>query len=343
MPDNRVKVKKIISITAGIWFISLLVFLFCCHKTASISLMAAGIYGLWNLIIFSAAYVLITRVVNETIRQINDCIQSLIDGTPRQHFSMEEETLPGKFQMQIMKLYHIMDGAREKEEQMRRELSEIVADMIHQVNTPLTNIQMYSSFLTKDDLPPKDREQICEVIDAQIEKLGWFAEGFGKTVRMDEDMMQLNPKVQPILDMILGAIDQASLKAWEHHNELVLSGDQTIQAVYDRRWTEEAMFNLLDNAIKYGKEGCPVTVDMTAYDLFVRIDIKNWGDEIPKEEYNKIFSRFYRGQNAMFVKEGVGLGLYLVRKIVAEQGGYVKVGSYNGKGNVFSLFLRKAK
>lgn len=81
---------------------------------------------------------------------------------------------------------------------------------------------------------------------------------------------------------------------------------------------------------------------MTAYNLFVRIDVCNWGDLIPKEEYNKIFTRFYRGGNAIQVKEGVGLGLYLTRKIVSEQGGYVKVGADGKKGNIFSLFLKKA-
>ncbi len=120
-----------------------------------------------------------------------------------------------------------------------------------------------------------------------------------------------------------------------------MSGDREAQAVYDRRWTEEALFNILDNAVKYGKPGMPVCVTVTSYELFVRIDIMNCGNEIPGEEYPRIFMRYYRGGNAVFVKEGIGLGLYLSREIITDQGGYIKVSSAKGMGNVFSVFLKK--
>lgn len=342
MPDNRKKIRRITGLTAGIWFVSLFVFLLYCSKAEKASIWGAAAYGVWNLVLFTTAYVKISGIVNRVMENVDHCIQSLIDGKPQQKFSMEEETLLGKFQMQIMKLYHIMNGAREAEEKMRKEMSEMISDLIHQVNTPLTNIQMYSGFLTQDDLPGEERMQICEVIDSQVEKLGWFAEGFGKTMRLEEDVMQVSPKSQTILPMVLGAIDQIALKAQMNENEILLRGQQNISAVYDRRWTEEAVFNLMDNAVKYGRRSSPITVEMTAYNLFVRIDVCNWGDLIPKEEYNKIFTRFYRGGNAIQVKEGVGLGLYLTRKIVSKQGGYVKVGADGKKGNIFSLFLKKA-
>lgn len=120
-----------------------------------------------------------------------------------------------------------------------------------------------------------------------------------------------------------------------------MSGDREAQAVYDRRWTEEALFNILDNAVKYGEPGMPVCVTVTSYELFVRIDIMNYGNEIPGEEYPRIFMRYYRGGNAVFVKEGIGLGLYLSREIITDQGGYIKVSSAKGMGNVFSVFLKK--
>lgn len=120
-----------------------------------------------------------------------------------------------------------------------------------------------------------------------------------------------------------------------------MSGDREAQAVYDRRWTEEALFNILDNAVKYGEPGMPVCVTVTSYELFVRIDIMNYGNEIPGEEYPRIFMRYYRGGNAVFVKEGIGLGLYLSREIITDQGGYIKVSSAKGMGNVFSVFMKK--
>lgn len=341
MRNNRKQIQFTAGIAAGVWGISLPVFLLIFLTVKTNVLILVAIYGVWNLIIFSTAYFKMSRNVNRVLEEVDRCIQSMIDGSPEQRFSEQEESLLGKFQSQIMKLYQILEGARDRERKRHEELSGLVADLVHQVNTPLTNIQMYSGFLMQDELKKEEKEQICDVIGAQIEKLGWFAEGFTKTVRLEDDIRRLDPEKQPVMDAVLGAIDQITPKAKKNGNEICMSGDQEARAVYDRRWTEEALFNILDNAVKYGEPGMPICVTVTAYELFVRIDIMNYGKEIPREEYPRIFIRYYRGDNAAFVKEGIGLGLYLSREIIADQGGYIKVGSAKGLGNVFSVFLKK--
>lgn len=342
MQDNTKIYKRIIGFTVGIWLISLLVFFLYCVQAPRINKIYVMLYGVWNLILFLTSYTLICRKANKAMAKVNDCIQNMIDGHPIEHFSQQEESLLGKFQMQLMKLYQILDGARQQEETMRQELSALVADLVHQVNTPLTNIQMYSGFLMQDELEKEEKEHICQVIDSQVEKLGWFAQGFTKTARLEDNMRSMDPKKQPILPMVLSAIDEVSLKAMNHGNEICLEGEQNICAVYDRRWTEEAIFNLLDNAVKYGRESTPILVRMTKYQLFVRIDVASCAEPIPREEYPRLFERFYRGKNAALIKDGVGLGLYLTRRILAEQGGFVKVEADGKKGNVFSVFLPAA-
>lgn len=111
MQDNRKRMNKIVASTAGVWLISLLLFLGVCQLSGTIPLWAVGIYGVWNLLIFALAYIIISHKVTGIMEQVDDCIQSLIDGHPILHFSMQEESILGKFQMQIVKLYQIMDGA----------------------------------------------------------------------------------------------------------------------------------------------------------------------------------------------------------------------------------------
>lgn len=340
MQNNRNTIKKINIITIGIWFLSMLIFILGTIKIPYVSGFIF-FYGIWNLGIFSIAYQNIAKNVNTIMQNVDDCIQSMIDGQPIQKFSIKEESLLGKFQMQLLKLYQILNNAKKQEEKMRKEMGNLITDLVHQINTPLTNIQMYTEFLIQDELSKEEKKHMYEILNTQIKKLGWFAEGFTKTARLEEDIRKLNPKKQPILPMILSAIDEISLKAQDHGNEISLEGKQDIQAFYDRRWTEEAIFNLLDNAVKYGREGTTIFVKMSAYDLFVRIDIMNYGDIIPKEEYPKLFYRFYRGKNAALIKEGVGLGLYLARQIITEQGGYIKIQKESGKGNLFTIFLLK--
>lgn len=341
MKNNKVQIKRMFGIVVGIWLAILIAFAVPAIREGSVSLVHMCVYGVLNLFLFSAAYLIISKKVTKIMERVDDSIQSLIDGYPVRNFFEEEESLLGKFQMSLMKLYRILCSSQEREERLRKEMSSLVADLVHQINTPLTNLQIYSDFLMQDGLLEEEKEHICKIIQNQIEKLDWFADGFSKTARLEEDMRKMNPGYQAVLSMILSAIDEISVKAQKHGNEISLSGEQDIEAWFDRRWTEEAVFNLLDNAVKYSDADSIIQVRMAAYEIYVRIDVINEGEPVSEEEYTSVFNRYYRGKNATFIKEGVGLGLYLTRQIAAAQGGYVKVASYHGKGSVFSLFLLK--
>lgn len=195
MENNREIVGWTVKMALAVWALSLAAFAIIC--TYMESRTAIVLYGVWNLFVFGCAYIRISRNVTRVLGKVDECIQSMIAGDPKEEFSPQEESVLGKFQFQNGKLYEMLNGAREREEKQHRELSGMIAALVHQVNTPLTNIQMYCGFLVQDELPQKDREQICEVIQAQVEKLGWFAEGFTKTMRLEDDIRRLNPAGQP--------------------------------------------------------------------------------------------------------------------------------------------------
>ncbi|MPN44894.1 Sensor histidine kinase ResE [bioreactor metagenome] len=110
-----------------------------------------------------------------------------------------------------------------------------------------------------------------------------------------------------------------------------------INLPHDHRWTAEALFNIIDNAVKYGEANTVIEITIKKFELFLKIDIANKGLVIPEHEQGKIFARFYRGQNTS-LQEGSGIGLYLSREIVSRQGGYIKVKSDQDK-TLFSVFL----
>ena len=113
---------------------------------------------------------------------------------------------------------------------------------------------------------------------------------------------------------------------------------QACVAKYDPKWTQEAVFNLLDNAVKYSPEGSEITVSMQEYEMFSCISISDQGIGIPEEEQPLIFGRFYRGSGVR-EQSGVGIGLYLTRQIIEGQGGYVTVRSEMGQGTTFQVYL----
>lgn len=306
--------------------------------------------GMAEVLIFSAlslinlivCYIFLHKEIRGMLRKVDDTIQSLLDETPKVNFDGEEESLPGKFQFQITRLYRILLAHREQERRQREDMSALIADLVHQINTPLSNIEMYVDFLQQEDLDEEIRRKFLGNVKNQCEKLGWFGEGFDKAARLETDIISLKPEPAQVLPAVLAAIDEASLKARQKGNEICLEGDTSIMAVYDRKWTVEAIFNLLDNAVKYGREGTEIHVRLSSYQLYVRVDVENEGTVIPKEEQNEVFRRFCRGENAALVQDGVGLGLYLVREIITGQGGYVLLENWQNKGNRFSIFLRNA-
>ena len=129
-------------------------------------------------------------------------------------------------------------------------------------------------------------------------------------------------------------------KAEKKHIQLSADCDSELTVKHDPKWTAEAIGNILDNAVKYMKEGGNVTIRAVPLELFVRVDITDQGPGIPEEDYSRIFQRFWRGPETG-TQEGVGIGLYLTREIVTRQGGYVKVASCPGKGSTFSLYFQK--
>lgn len=107
---------------------------------------------------------------------------------------------------------------------------------------------------------------------------------------------------------------------------------------HDSKWTAEALFNLLDNAVKYTPAGGKITVTVEKWEMYVEIKVADTGKGISESNQAAIFRRFYR-EEEVHEQPGVGIGLYLAREIVTKQGGYIKVVSELGNGSAFSIML----
>ena len=140
------------------------------RKTASC--VDKCLYRLRDLCIFGCGYWAVRRTINRTMNGINACIQRLIDGQKKQFFGMEEESSLGKFQNQIWKLYEIINGAKEREEKMRREMSGLIADLVHQINTPLTNSRCTAGFWKETHLPRENGRRSAGSLTARLRNWG---------------------------------------------------------------------------------------------------------------------------------------------------------------------------
>lgn len=215
----------------------------------------------------------------------------------------------------------------------KEKLKTLIGDISHQTKTPIANILLYAQLL---------REQpgnvVClDALDAQTRKLQSLIEALVKTSRLESGVIALRPEPGALQDVLSSAVSQLEPKAGEKNISITFLPTDA-EAVFDAKWTEEAVFNLLDNAVKYTPAGGAVRVSASDYQMFSAIHVADNGPGIPEDEQPKVFQRFYRGLSNP-TEEGVGIGLYLVRQIAEGQGGYVKVSSKPGEGSTFSLYL----
>ena len=154
---------------------------------------------------------------------------------------------------------------------------------------------------------------------------------------MENGIISVHPRETPVKEL-LEAVSRLYRPCAEQKKLDFQIGDSGDRAVFDLKWTTEAVGNIVDNAVKYTEPGGSVRVSVQSYSFFIRIDIADTGMGILAEDLPNIFARFYRSFEASDLP-GVGIGLYLAKHIIEEQKGYLKAASEKGKGSVFSVFL----
>lgn len=298
----------------------------------------------WLALFFAAAFlcaliyaVYQKRYVRRTLNNLDSMIIKALDG----EFSEDDydeslkSSIEAKFARYLAASSKSFNGVKEEKERIKT----LISDISHQTRTPVANIRLYTQLLGEQNLGEESRDCL-EALESQTEKLQMLIEALVKTSRLETGILELHTKPESLKNIVERAVEQYKPKA-EEKNIKLEAFTSDISAVCDAKWTEEAVCNLLDNAVKYTPDGGNITVRMSEYEMFCCIDVTDDGNGISEEEQPKIFGRFYRGKD-VYNKQGVGIGLYLTRQIVSNEGGYMKVISSEENGSTFSIFLQKA-
>ena len=230
-----------------------------------------------------------------------------------------------------------ISAAQIKKEQQN--MKTLLSDISHQTKTPIANLLLYCQLLEEQPLPDSCQTAV-RALHTQTEKLNFLIGSLIKLSRLEAGIISVHPQIQSIEPILQSVCRQIAPKAAQKSISVLLEpSSQT--AYFDAKWTEEALYNLVDNAVKYTPSGGSVWIRVIAYELFTRIEVQDTGIGISEEEQSKIFQRFYRS-SAAAAQEGVGVGLFLTREITAAQGGYCTVQSSLSAGSTFSLFLPRS-
>lgn len=225
-------------------------------------------------------------------------------------------------------------------QKQRKALADSVANISHQLKTPLTSITVLVDNLDGDEEMDADtRHHFLSEIIRQLSGMSWLIAAMLKLSRIEAGVVELKREKIPVEKIVEECMQRLESAAEWRGVRWQARLQEDASFTVDENWTLEALCNIMKNAIEHSPEGGVVTISTAENEIYTEICVSDRGVGITKEEREKLFRRFYRGSTAP--EDSVGIGLSLSKAIVEEQNGHIVVESEEGQGTRFLLKFMK--
>lgn len=296
------------------------------------ALTLCGLAWLWALTrLFGRR---LSRFAGDLCRILDD----MMDGGEAPRDAADSETLFARIYGRLIRLYGVLQRSRLRVDAERRELQALISDISHQVKTPVSNLRMIVDTLLVRPVAERERTDFLQGLRSQTDKLDFLLQALVKTSRLETGAIRLEKREGNLYQTLAQAMSGIVYGAEKKGIAVGVDCPEELRLFHDAKWTAEALFNLLDNAVKYTPAGGRIDVRAELWEMYVKVDVRDTGRGIAESNQAAVFRRFYR-EAAAHDAPGVGIGLFLAREIIARQGGYIRVSSAPGKGSTFSVFL----
>ncbi|MGI6193060.1 MAG: sensor histidine kinase [Christensenellales bacterium] len=239
----------------------------------------------------------------------------------------------------IAKLTSRLLGQAESAGAEKDALADSLADISHQLRTPLTSINLLISLLKSEGLDETRRREQLTKLERQTDRMEWLVEALLKLARLDAGRVAFKKERVRLGVLAKKAAAAVAVPMDMKGQTLLLNGDHEASFTGDAAWTAEALVNILKNCMEHTPEGGSISVFWQENAIFSEIVVKDSGPGIPKEELPRLFERFYRGSGA--AEGSAGIGLSLSRSIVCAQNGTIKVENARDGGAQFTIRFYK--
>ncbi len=249
-----------------------------------------------------------------------------------------DESMDAAVSERLRRILEISGMHKEKAQKERDVVQSLISDITHQVRTPLTNIMLYTGLLQEKEKDGETAVLIEKISQASL-RLDFFMRQLVKSSCAEREMIALSPKLTKAGEIVGMACQAQELSAMKKN--IVFVREVTEDMCFaDKKWTIEAVANVVENAVKYSPENSRIEVKTIPYESFVLIEVKDFGIGIKEEERGLVFGRFYRSEDVKDLP-GFGIGLYLVREIISGEGGYVKIKENPERGTIVQVYLSR--
>ena len=267
--------------------------------------------------------------INEYIKQINN----------KNYILKIEENNNGelsKLRNELYKTTVLLKETAEISEKEKENLSTAIADISHQLKTPLTSIRIMLDNIQDDpDMEKEVREDFLREISKQIDWISSLVVSLLKIAKFDAGTIKMENNEINAKNLIDNIISNLAILMKLKNIEIITNVDEKATFIADYKWQQEALTNILKNAIEHSKQNSRIYITVENTNLFLKIIIKDEGSGIDKEDLKHIFQRFYKTKNSS--ENSIGIGLPLAKAIIEQSNGYIKVETKYGEGTSFEV------
>ena len=246
----------------------------------------------------------------------------------------------GELSILHSEIYKMTIRLREQQQTLTREkahLADSIADISHQIRTPLTSINLLIGLLSEPKLTDARRQQLIHELYELLSRIDWLITTLLKISRLDAGTVQFKQEQVSLEELLTKSCVPLLIPMELRGQELLVHADGTFRG--DLSWTCEAIGNIVKNCMEHTPEGGRIEIDAAENALYSEIIIKDNGTGISPEDLPHIFERFYKGKDSD--GKSFGIGLALSRMIIAGQGGTVKAENRKPVGAMFTIRFYK--
>ena len=304
-------------------------------------------FGVLFINIICSIYIIIVCLVIESIslyftkKKYNDIseltykIDKILHNNDYTNFDVNKE---GELAVLNSEIYKMTVRLREQSERLENEknyLKDYLADISHQIRTPMTSIKMIISRLSSQEITFEEQFRLIKEISKLLTRIEWLITALLKVAQLKSDTVKLKKEKISVEKVISKALEPLRIQAEIKNVEIKQKIENGTNYKGDFYWSIEAISNILKNCIEHSENGGSIEIISKINPIYTEIVITDEGNGICKEDLPHLFERFYRGNNSG--SESIGIGLYLTKMIISKQNGVITAKNRENKGAEFNI------
>lgn len=308
-------------------------------QVMELSLVFFGITVSFGVLGYAVGYICFSclyRRLSAVSKEMGKCTVTDVDFPMTREYEFTE----GELGILVSNYHLLVQALREAKKQEMKEkcfLKETISDISHQLKTPLASLTVFLDLLIEEKLPEKEEEKrVLREAQNQLQRMEWMVLSMLKLARLEVGAIVFETVKTPLYPMLLGSINSLRPRYEDKEQQVTLSCPEDAVLVMDGDWMQEAVVNILKNAVDYTPRKGEIRIVVEQNKIYTRIYIADTGMGISPEDLSHIFERFHRGSNNVN-SNSVGIGLSLAKSIIEGQGGRIHVDSELSLGTQFTI------